>query len=127
VRLAALLFGLVTLAQPLRTEENLLVCRMTGAVMQACCCPAPPTSPGAALKVRSCCDALHVESTVPPSRVDGAAAPIPAPVAIDVAIAGGGGAFAFVTMVDEVALRRPPTTAGPPRLPLYLSLRRLLD
>lgn len=130
MRSGALLFALAMLAQPVRAEAELLVCRMTGKVLRACCCP--PAAPPSGIGARSCCDVVRVATAAPPARVQMASpadergprltGDTPGPAAATTT-----GVFAWSARVRAVAVVAPPPTApGPPAVPLFLTLQRLL-
>ena len=127
VRIAAVLLALVALSQPVRAESDLLVCRMTGAVMRACCCPEKAAAETPTLARVGCCDTLHFGASTAPAQVDAQSAHVvslPA-VLVDARFAPAmSPKFASLGRSDVRERRQ---TAGPPRVPLYLSLRRLLD
>ena len=101
--------------------------------MSACCCPPQESAPSgehrerAQLKRRGCCDFLHVDASVPvvatlgPSLAPNDAGPA---LVHHVELALRPQELLLVVGVDD-APHAPAT--GPPRVPIYLSLLRLLD
>lgn len=125
MRIAALLLGLAALAQPVRAESDLLICRMTGDVMRACCCPATPRAAPDAVHKMCCCDSVHMAASASPSRADGTTTP-PLVGQSAMALALPPRDAPSVSWVGEQDVRTHRST-GPPRVPIYISLRRLLD
>jgi hypothetical protein len=127
--LGVLLAALFALAQPMRVEADLLVCRMTGAMMRACCCPDPATqqhSAGEAIEGAGCCDSLHLEASAPPSRVDVTTLAPLAPFLLATEAAHAKPRRALDTSTARSFVATQQRAAGPPRVPVFLSVLHLL-
>ena len=126
MRLFGFVFALFTLAQPAHADTDLLVCRVTGAVMHACCCPDQPTHNASVIERAGCCDGVHLEATAQASRVVEHGGANGAPAAVFSVLPSVAVVRAPAPMLARGVGADPRTTTGPPRVPVYLAILHLL-
>lgn len=124
MRSGALLFALLMLAQPLRAERDLLICKISGAVLNACCCPAPTSAAG--LGAPCCCNVVHLAAAAPTAQVHTVTAPSASPVAVLSPWGCRALHRSHISAVNADLVQRPPLMPASPKRPRYLTLLHLL-